>query len=163
MPNLWNRGVAASRTIHATAAAATRPVSPSRYTTGYWDCCKPSCSWNGKGNVDTPTRACDATGAVLDDINAASVCDGGTAASCADNQPLQHNAGVSLGFAAAAVGGITGLNGDENCLLSGADDPARRDDPARMIRRALIPQAASASSSNGPTRSTPGAAALTLL
>ena len=44
-----------------------------------------------------------------------SVCDGGTAASCTSNQPWQYNDGVSLGFAAAAVGGITGLNGDENC------------------------------------------------
>merc|ERR1712113_1322749 len=28
------------------------------YTTGYWDCCKPSCSWPGKGHVNhTPTPA----------------------------------------------------------------------------------------------------------
>ena len=33
----------------------------------YWDCCKPSCSWNGKGDVDSPVRACSAeTGKVTD-------------------------------------------------------------------------------------------------
>ena len=36
------------------------------YTTGYWDCCKPSCSWSGKGDVDAPVRSCEAeTGDVL--------------------------------------------------------------------------------------------------
>ena len=86
------------------------------YTTGYWDCCKPSCSWSGKGDVDAPVRSCEAeTGDVLSSPDVTSVCDGGTAASCADNQPWTYNDGVSLGFAAAAVGGITGLDGDTNC------------------------------------------------
>ena len=86
------------------------------YTTGYWDCCKPSCSWSGKGDVDTPVLSCEAeTGNILTSPDVTSVCDGGTAASCTSNQPWQYNDGVSLGFAAAAVGGITGLNGDENC------------------------------------------------
>ncbi|KAJ8613777.1 hypothetical protein CTAYLR_008855 [Chrysophaeum taylorii] len=83
---------------------------------GYWDCCKPSCAWSGKGNVDTPVRSCEAeTGNVLSNPNVASVCDGGTSASCADNQPFTINDELSMGFAAAAVGGVSGLNGDENC------------------------------------------------
>ncbi|KAH8065894.1 glycosyl hydrolase [Aureococcus anophagefferens] len=86
------------------------------YTTGYWDCCKPSCSWSGKGDVDAPVLSCEAeTGAALSSPDVTSVCDGGTAASCASNQPWTYNDGVSLGFAAAAVGGITGLDGDTNC------------------------------------------------
>ncbi|EGB09757.1 hypothetical protein AURANDRAFT_5984, partial [Aureococcus anophagefferens] len=85
-------------------------------TTGYWDCCKPSCSWSGKGDVDAPVLSCEAeTGAALSSPDVTSVCDGGTAASCASNQPWTYNDGVSLGFAAAAVGGITGLDGDTNC------------------------------------------------
>merc|ERR1719432_660580 len=45
------------------------------YTTGYWDCCKPSCSWPGKGNVNRPTLSCDAnTGQKLFDANEGSVC-----------------------------------------------------------------------------------------
>ena len=52
------------------------------YTTGYWDCCKPSCSWSGKGDVDAPVRSCEAeTGDVLSSPDVTSVCDGGTAAS----------------------------------------------------------------------------------
>ncbi|KAJ8613780.1 hypothetical protein CTAYLR_008858 [Chrysophaeum taylorii] len=86
------------------------------YTTGYWDCCKPSCAWSGKGDVDTPVRSCEAeTGNVLSDPNVASVCDGGTSASCADNQPFTINDELTMGFAAAAVGGSSGLAGDENC------------------------------------------------
>ena len=104
-------------------AAAATPVLPDgpewqlgTYTTRYWDCCKPSCAWNGKGDVDRPVLACEAeTGEILTDANVAGVCDGGTAASCASNQPWTYNDGVSLGFAAASVGGNHGLNGDENC------------------------------------------------
>lgn len=102
-------------------AQEEEPVTPGRwytgtYTTGYWDCCKPSCSWPDKGDVDNPVRMCAAeTGATLDDANTPSVCDGGTAASCADNQPFDVSDGLTMGFAAAAVGGISGLNGDSNC------------------------------------------------
>mmetsp|Transcript_6459 Transcript_6459/g.19616 ORF Transcript_6459/g.19616 Transcript_6459/m.19616 type:complete len:451 (+) Transcript_6459:30-1382(+) len=92
------------------------------YTTGYWDCCKPSCSWPGKGNVDRPVRSCEAeTGATLSDYNTVSVCDAGTAASCSDNIPFIRSEEVTMGFAAAAVCAEdaescpSGLNGDENC------------------------------------------------
>eukprot|EP00928_Gymnodinium_smaydae_P090241 TRINITY_DN74069_c0_g1_i1.p1 TRINITY_DN74069_c0_g1~~TRINITY_DN74069_c0_g1_i1.p1 ORF type:complete len:763 (+),score=84.50 TRINITY_DN74069_c0_g1_i1:52-2340(+) len=86
------------------------------WTTGYWDCCKPSCSWPGKGNVNKPTLSCNAqTGATLADPNVKSVCDGGNAASCVNNQPMFANGTMSLGFAAAAVGGSSGLQGDTNC------------------------------------------------
>ena len=37
------------------------------YTTGYWDCCKPSCSWPGKGHVNHPTLSCDVDGNKLQD------------------------------------------------------------------------------------------------
>jgi hypothetical protein len=117
--HVWCDGAAADDG----AAAAATPVLPDgpewqlgTYTTRYWDCCKPSCAWNGKGDVDRPVLACEAeTGEILTDANVAGVCDGGTAASCASNQPWTYNDGVSLGFAAASVGGNHGLNGDENC------------------------------------------------
>jgi len=86
------------------------------YTTGYWDCCKPSCSWPGKGNTAKPVLSCEAsTGEVLFDANVASVCDGGSAAACANNQPFMVTSSLSMGFAAAAVSGSHGLTGDENC------------------------------------------------
>lgn len=66
--------------------------------------------------MNQPVRMCHAaTGANLSDPNTVSVCDGGMAASCSDNRPFQVNAGLSMGFAAAAVGGIHGLSGDTNC------------------------------------------------
>ena len=69
-----------------------------------------------EGRRRPPVLACEAeTGEILTDANVAGVCDGGTAASCASNQPWTYNDGVSLGFAAASVGGNHGLNGDENC------------------------------------------------
>ena len=107
--NLANASPNASNQSNASGA-------PLGFLTHYWDCCKPSCAWNGKGDVDRPVLACEAeTGEILTDANVAGVCDGGTAASCASNQPWTYNDGVSLGFAAASVGGNHGLNGDENC------------------------------------------------
>lgn len=85
------------------------------WTTGYWDCCKPSCSWPGKGKVNQPVRTCDATGATLSDSSAGSVCDGGPAASCIDNQPFKLKNTLSMGFSAVAVSGSHGLTGDDNC------------------------------------------------
>mmetsp|Transcript_14675 Transcript_14675/g.47220 ORF Transcript_14675/g.47220 Transcript_14675/m.47220 type:complete len:361 (+) Transcript_14675:62-1144(+) len=86
------------------------------WTTGYWDCCKPSCSWAGKGRVNKPVLSCDIhTGAKLFDPNVKSACDGGSSASCADNKPFIVKRRLSMGFAAAAVSGNSGLTGDENC------------------------------------------------
>jgi len=99
---------------NATLPNAT-PWIEGTWTTGYWDCCKPSCSWPGKGNVDRPARACDArTGLTIQDRNARSVCGGGTAASCQNYQPFLVNRNLAYGFA-AAVSGSSGLTGDTNC------------------------------------------------
>merc|ERR1712051_722860 len=70
------------------------------YTTGYWDCCKPSCSWPGKGNVNQPFASCDTgTGEVLTNFNAPSACGGGhSAASCADNKPFSVAPRLSYAF-----------------------------------------------------------------
>lgn len=63
-----------------------------------------------------PTLACDATtGERLFDATVKSVCDGGTAAACADNAPFLVNGSMSMGFAAVAVSGNHGLDGDGNC------------------------------------------------
>eukprot|EP00418_Pyrodinium_bahamense_P014337 CAMPEP_0179109050 /NCGR_PEP_ID=MMETSP0796-20121207/50829_1 /TAXON_ID=73915 /ORGANISM="Pyrodinium bahamense, Strain pbaha01" /LENGTH=412 /DNA_ID=CAMNT_0020807147 /DNA_START=56 /DNA_END=1294 /DNA_ORIENTATION=- len=86
------------------------------WTTGYWDCCKPSCAWPRKGRVTQPMRACDAsTGELVGNSNSRSVCDGGRAASCHSHQPFLVRPGLAFGFAAAAVSGSHGLTGDDNC------------------------------------------------
>ena len=86
------------------------------YTTGYWDCCKPSCAWKDKGRVTTPIRACHKeTGARIFDSEETSVCDGGDSATCADNTPFSIGENLSMGFAAAAIYGEHGLIGDDHC------------------------------------------------
>jgi len=105
----------------ATTTTTPKKVRESRWiagtwTTGYWDCCKPSCSWAGKGIVTRPARSCDAmTGKTLLDPNVRSVCQGGVSAMCADHTPFVINETLSMGFAAAAVGGFHGLAGDSDC------------------------------------------------
>jgi len=50
--------------------------------------------------VNKPTLSCDAkTGERLQDANVKSVCDGGTAAACADNAPFLVDGNLSMGFA----------------------------------------------------------------
>jgi len=119
---VWNATENDTEPDTTLTTTTTVPVRESQWikgtwTTGYWDCCKPSCAWMGKGHVDHPARSCDAkTGKVLLDSNVKSVCTGGSAASCTDNKPF-HLLGknLSMGFAAAAVSGNHGLTGDANC------------------------------------------------
>jgi hypothetical protein len=40
---------------------------------------------------------------------------GGGAGTCSDQQPFAINSSLSMGFAAASVSGLHGLNGDDNC------------------------------------------------
>merc|ERR1740138_1591944 len=98
-----------------TANAAASGWTTGTYTTGYWDCCKPSCSWGGKGNVNRPIPSCDLNGQELSDNNVQSVCQGGSATSCDHHQPFLVHSRLAMGFAAAAVGGASGFKGDENC------------------------------------------------
>jgi hypothetical protein len=66
--------------------------------------------------VNSPVLACSAaTGEKLLDPMVKSVCDGGEAASCTNNQPFAFSRNMSMAFAAAAVGGVSGLSGDDNC------------------------------------------------
>jgi len=106
------------------------------WTTGYWDCCKPSCAWPGKGKVDKPIRSCSAgTSFPLEDPHEGSVCDGGAAVSCPNNAPWAYSSNLSFGFAAAAVNGGHGLAGDANCghcfelRFTGARHPNGQHDP----------------------------------
>lgn len=114
---------AASTTLKSTAATATTTQSQTTlggtwiegtYVTGYWDCCKPSCSWPGKGSVSAPVKACRPDGSQAHPLDV-SVCLGGVSASCSNNQPWQASQTLSYGFAAAAVSGSHGLTGDSNC------------------------------------------------
>ncbi|CAO3671347.1 unnamed protein product [Umbelopsis vinacea] len=76
-------------------------------TTRYWDCCKASCSWTGKGSVTAPVNSCAVDGVSVLSPTVASGCDGGTAYMCNNQQPWAINANVSYGFAAANIVGLT--------------------------------------------------------
>jgi len=92
-----------------TSASGPAPATggtKSGKTTRYWDCCKPSCSWNGKAPVTSPVTTCAKDGfSVLSDRNAQSGCDGGGAYVCNNQQPFAVNDNLAYGFAAASISG----------------------------------------------------------
>ncbi|KAF3942437.1 Endoglucanase-5 [Dactylella cylindrospora] len=103
-----------TRTTTTSAGGSSSTLQPipggasgSGRTTRYWDCCKPSCAWPGKGPVIP--NVCDANGNRItnDPINAASSCDGGNAFMCTNNQPFVISNDVAYGFAAVAIAGRT--------------------------------------------------------
>jgi hypothetical protein len=68
------------------------------------DCCKPSCAWSGKAAVSSPVRACDKNQSVLG-ADVKSGCDGGSAFTCANNQPWAVSDSLAYGFAAVSISG----------------------------------------------------------
>lgn len=90
----------------ATAQCATSlNYSGTAIATRFWDCCKPSCAWDGKASVvdNKPVLSCTA-----DDkptaASAGSACGvGGTAYSCSSQQPWAVNDTLSYGFAGAFI------------------------------------------------------------
>jgi hypothetical protein len=75
-------------------------------TTRYWDCCKPSCAWNGNG--PSPSTSCAADGVTIVNVNDVSGCSsGGVAYMCSNEQPWNVSSTLSYGFAAAALSGYT--------------------------------------------------------
>ncbi|KAF3916957.1 Endoglucanase-5 [Arthrobotrys entomopaga] len=94
-------------------------------TTRYWDCCKASCAWSGKGPVIP--NVCDINGDPITNnpINAQSGCDGGPAFMCIDQQPFVINDDVAYGFAAVNIQGRTEQGWCCSCYaLSLTDGPA---------------------------------------
>lgn len=81
--------------------SADLAVSGNAVTTRFWDCCKPSCSWNGKAKFTKPVLSCDKSDSPLfNDFTAGTGCGtGGTAYSCSDQQPWALNDTLSYGFA----------------------------------------------------------------
>ncbi|KAG2172548.1 hypothetical protein INT44_002563 [Umbelopsis vinacea] len=81
--------------------------SGSGSTTRYWDCCKPSCAWTGKGSVTAPVNSCAADGVSVLSNAAKSGCDGGSAYMCNNQQPWAVNDNLSYGFAATNIAGLS--------------------------------------------------------
>ncbi len=79
-------------------------------TTRYWDCCKPSCGWPGKGSLSRgPVGTCDKNDRPLNDNGATkSGCDnGGNAFMCSTQAPWAVNDTVAYGYAAVRISGST--------------------------------------------------------
>lgn len=77
-------------------------------TTRYWDCCKGSCAWPGKANVNQPLKTCNKQDNPLTDPNAKNGCEnGGGAYMCTDQSPWAVNDNLSYGFAAVKLAGGT--------------------------------------------------------
>jgi hypothetical protein len=94
-----------------------QPIGPVRqgHTTRYWDCCKPSCAWQGK--IPSSPKAVVNTCSVKDgktvlDANAQSACNGGEAVVCNSNQPWNVSSTLAYGF---GVGKAPGLGEDKLC------------------------------------------------
>lgn len=69
-------------------------------TTRFWDCCKPSCSWNGKASVSHPVQDCNAADVPNPNTDVGSGCkEGGNAYACNDQSPWAVNDTFSYGFA----------------------------------------------------------------
>jgi hypothetical protein len=80
----------------------TSPGNESGQTTQYWDACKPSCSWSGKGGRQS--NACDISGKNIGHNDSdRSACDGGTAFTCMNQAPWKVG-NVSFGYVAVNDG-----------------------------------------------------------
>ncbi|KAJ3038346.1 hypothetical protein HDV00_000767 [Rhizophlyctis rosea] len=89
----------------STTSSAPQAGGTSGTTTRYWDCCKPSCSWNGKGGT-APAKSCAKDGVTALGSNTASACDGGSSYTCNGYQPIVVSDSLSYGFAAAKIQGL---------------------------------------------------------
>ena len=70
-----------------------------------WNCCKPSCSWEGKANVTSPVQTCNKDNTPLNDSSATSACSNGTAYGCADMSPWQVDNATAYGYATTVITG----------------------------------------------------------
>ncbi|CAI9626872.1 endoglucanase 1 precursor [Alternaria burnsii] len=71
-------------------------------TTRFWDCCKPSCGWNGKAQFSRPVESCTADDKPTD-IAAGTGCNGGSAFQCSNQQPWAINDTLSYGYAGVYI------------------------------------------------------------
>jgi hypothetical protein len=80
-------------------------------TTRYWDCCKGSCGWSGKANVNKPVQSCDKSDNPLANMAAKNGCEsGGSAFMCTNQSPWAVNDSLAYGFAAVKLADKTESN-----------------------------------------------------
>ena len=84
---------------------ASIPVSGVANTTQNWNCCKPSCGWPGKADVNSPVQSCDINNHPLANYSVVSSCQDGPSYMCADQAPWLVNEQMAYGFAAVSIDG----------------------------------------------------------
>lgn len=87
------------------ATAAGLNVSGDVTISRNWDCCKPSCSWKFKAEVNQPVQACGVNGQAVDPDAGSGCNDGGTAYQCPSQQPWAVNDTFAYGFGGAFLRG----------------------------------------------------------
>lgn len=97
------RYLALSSLVFPYLTSAAFPTKGVAVTDRYWDCCKPSCGWNGKASFNQPIVSCDASGNRITDFNEGTGCNGGTAFLCSDQSPWAVNDTFSYGFAGVGL------------------------------------------------------------
>lgn len=80
-------------------------VTGETITTRFWDCCKPSCSWNGKAHFSQPVESCYADDKPAPISSGTGCGEGGSAYTCSDQQPWSVNDTLSYGFAGIFITG----------------------------------------------------------
>jgi hypothetical protein len=97
------------------------------FATRFWDCCKPSCAWSGKGG-NSPVKSCSG-GDTVTSATTQSACSGGSSYACYDFSPFQVDAYTSYGFAAfnnATCGDCYELDFLGTSNSQGASDPGSK-------------------------------------
>ena len=74
-------------------------------TNRYWDCCKPSCGWFGKGKFIRPVTACGIDDKPFETFSEGTGCKGGNAYTCSNQSPWAVNDTFSFGFAGVYIKG----------------------------------------------------------
>jgi hypothetical protein len=104
-------------------------VSGEAVTTRFWDCCKPSCSWNGKADFTAPVQDCKADDTPSPNTNVGTGCgEGGSAYTCTDQQPWAINDTLSYGFAGIFITNSANTEGSWCCAcyeLEFTSDPIK--------------------------------------
>ena len=89
------------------SSVTSAALTGSGNSTRGWNCCKPSCSWQGKANVTSPVATCNKDNTPLNDLSATSACSNGTAYGCADQAPWQVDNATAYGYSAVVITGKT--------------------------------------------------------
>jgi len=91
-----------SSAVSGSSYTPTTPGTSTAKTTQYWDACKPSCGWSGKGGLRA--SSCNISGGGKAKNDDRSACDaGGTSYTCMDQAPRKVG-NVSFGYAAINMG-----------------------------------------------------------